>query len=136
MVSQCKAPTLAFLISPALMTAPGEAAVPKSKFLRRRIMTAPLPARLIEQSPRQVSSPTTPPPPLTRQRKYGGENKSCGLNDEKRGGTGAETNVAEKKGKKTIKLLASREQISPEAAMIFRLLFDILPSAGLPSLFV
>ena len=40
------------------------------------------------------------------------------------------------KGKKTIKLLASREQISPEAAMIFRLLFDILPSAGLPSLFV
>ena len=70
------------------------------------------------------------------RQKYGGENKSCGLNDEKRGGTGAETNVAEKKGKKTIKLLASREQISPEAAMIFRLLFDILPSAGLPSLFV
>ena len=54
----------------------------------------------------------------------------------RRGGTAAETNVAEKKGKKTIKLLASREQISPEAAMIFRLLFNILPSAGLPSLFV
>ena len=60
MVSQCKAPTLAFLISPALMTAPGGEGVQKSKFLRRRIMTAPpLPARLIEQSPRQVSSPTT-----------------------------------------------------------------------------
>ena len=98
-------------------------------------MTAGLPARLIEHSPRQVSSHYS----LlleARLRKYGGENKSCGLNDEKRGGTAAETNVAEKKGKKTIKLLASREQISPEAAMIFWLLFDILPSAGLPSLFV
>ena len=39
------------------MTAPGEEGVPKSKFLRRHIMTAPLPVRLIEQSPGQVSSP-------------------------------------------------------------------------------
>lgn len=54
----------------------------------------------------------------------------------RRGGTAAETNVAEKKGKKTIKLLASSEQISPAAAMIFRPLFDILPSPRLPSLFV
>ena len=37
----------------------------------------------------------------------------------RRGGTAAETNVAEKKGKKTIKLLASSEQISPAAEMIF-----------------
>ena len=48
----------------------------------------------------------------------------------RRGGTAAETNVAEKKGKKTIKLLASSsEQISP-AAMIFRrcLTFSPLPA--------
>ena len=45
----------------------------------------------------------------------------------RRGGTAAETNVAEKKGKKTIKLLASSEQISPAAEMIFSSCLTISP---------
>ena len=53
----------------------------------------------------------------------------------RRGGTAAETNVAEKKGEKTIKLLASKAAVRRSRDDI-QPLFDILPSPGLPSLFV